>query len=48
MVDQAALVGEHLGWAVHSLVVPKAIGNATILNYRRGSSTSTLVRVVLS
>ena len=33
---------------VHSLVVPKAIGNATILNYRRGSSTSTLVRVVLS
>ena len=100
MVDQAALVGEHLGWAVedavtlgntatthvvctnakmvlietshaldigfaaaeaditdndimlpagvHSLVVPKAIGNATILNYRRGSSTSTLVRVILS
>ena len=100
MVDQAALVGEHLGWSVetavtlgntttihvdctdakmvlietshaldigfataeadvtdndimlpagvHSLVVPKAIGNATILNYRRGSTTSTLVRVVLS
>ena len=100
MVDQAALVGEHLGWAVetavtlgntatthvvctdakmviietspdldigfataeadvtdndimlpagvHTLVVPKAIGNATILNYRRGSGSSTLVRVILS
>jgi len=33
---------------VHSLVVPKAIGNATILNYRRGSGSSTLVRVVLT
>ena len=100
MVDQAALVGEDLGWAVetavtlgntatthvvctdakmviietshdldigfataeadvtdndimlpagvHTLVVPKAIGNATILNYRRGSGSSTLVRVILS
>ena len=100
MVDQAALVGENLGWSVetavtlgntatthvvctnakmvlietshdldivfaaaeadvtdndimlpagvHTLVVPKAIGNATILNYRRGSGSSTLVRVILS
>jgi len=100
MVDQAALVGENLGWSVetavtlgntatthvvctnakmvlietshdldigfataeadvtdndimlpagvHTLVVPKAIGNASVLNYRRGSGSSTLVRVVLS
>ena len=100
MVDQAALVGEHLGWSVetavtlsntntthvdctnpkmviietshtldinfgsaeadvddndieipagaHSFIVPKAVGNSTILNYRRAESSSTVVRVVLS
>ena len=33
---------------VHTFVVPKAVGNATILNYRRASSSSTVVRVVLT
>ena len=33
---------------VHTFVVPKAVGNATILNYRRASGSSTVVRVVLT
>ena len=33
---------------VHTFVVPKALGNATILNYRRASGTTTTVRVVLT
>ena len=33
---------------VHTFVVPKALGNATILNYRRASSSTTTVRVVLT
>ena len=33
---------------VHTFVVPKAIGNATILNYRRASGSTTTVRVVLT
>ena len=37
-----------LAAGLHSFIVPKAVGNATILNYRRASSTSTTVRVVLS
>ena len=32
----------------HSFIVPKAVGNSTILNYRRAESSSTVVRVVLS
>ena len=33
---------------VHTFVVPKALGNSTILNYRRASGTTTTVRVVLT
>ena len=33
---------------IHTFVVPKAIGNATILNYRRASGSTTTVRVVLT
>jgi hypothetical protein len=37
-----------LAAGLHSFIVPKAVGNATILNYRRASGTTTTVRVVLS
>jgi hypothetical protein len=37
-----------LAAGVYTFTVPKALGNSTILNYRRASSSSTVVRVVLS
>jgi len=37
-----------LAAGVYTYTVPKALGNSTILNYRRASGSSTVVRVVLS